>query len=542
MGSGRGWSGTLLDRPWLLVLAVALLVAMPVLLLGQASENDTRGRVTTAQVHSAAHEADVVSSSFNEREELLQATVAALALKPRPDGSPIGLAVQRGDVATLQALVDTVQRLYARNILRAYIAVRGEAETIDQATIVVASPTGTGLVGQRVPSDALKNCRRGCNATDYFVTGGVSDDYPGAVDAPSQENIAATIPGPGPDAQRRAIAGLAQIVAELDLARLFADAAAPSLAPGDDAYLLDGQRRLVGRVRGPTTFPLRDLSSDAFVQLIGPTSAAVARAGAKDPLGEGTRLIASAPVAASSWSILVLRDTSAVDQEVDGALSQLASFRLVLVGLVLGLAYLIGLAGRQLGIRAADRERLRLARDLHDLLGHSLSLITIKSQLARRLLAPGDSSRVATEIADIERVARESLQDVRHAVDGYRQPSLTSALASARAGLAAAGIDSTIAVSAGPLPTEVDEALAWTVREGVTNVIRHSKAATCSIRLTREGRVVRLEITDDGPLAAMRAPGSGLRGLDERVAARGGHADAGPVPNGGFRVRVTIPL
>lgn len=190
----------------------------------------------------------------------------------------------------------------------------------------------------------------------------------------------------------------------------------------------------------------------------------------------------------------------------------------------------------------ADQERLRLARDLHDLLGHSLSLITIKSQLAHRLLASGDTERAATEISDVERVARESLQDVRHAVDGYRQPGLTSALAGARAALAAAGIETTIEANAEALPTAVDAALAWAVREGVTNVVRHSHATTCSIRLTREGPEARLEITDNGPPASMNAPGNGLRGLEERAAARGGRVDAGPLPDGGFRLHMSVVL
>ena len=539
---GPGWGGTLLGRPWLLVAAVALLVAMPALILGQAAENDTRDRVTKAQLENAAHEADVVSSSFNDREVQLQATIAALALTPTPDRSPIGLAIRRGDIATLQTLVDTVQHLYARNVLRAYISVRGEAAILADAPIVVAAPTGTGLVGQLVPDEVLRNCRRGCNDTDFFVTGGISDDYPGTVDVPSVENISAMIPGPGRGTQLRSVAGLAEIVADLDLARTFADTALPSLALGDDAYLIDGHRRLVGRARGPTTFPLRDLSGDSLIELVTPISPAFARAGVKDPIGEGTRLIAAAPVAGSSWSVLVLRDTSVVDREVDATLTQLAIFRLALVALALGLAYLIGLAGSQLGMRAADQERLRLARDLHDLLGNSLSLITIKSQLARRLLAPGDSSGAATEIADVERVARESLHDVRRAIDGYRQPNFTSALAGARAALAAAGIDGTIDVGMGPLPATVDAAFAWAVREGVTNVIRHSRAATCSIRLMRNGREARLDIIDDGPGIATTATGNGLRGLRERAAARGGRVDAGPLPHGGFRLQMSVPL
>ena len=538
----RGWSGMLLRRPYLLVAAVALLVAAPLLVLGWASDNDTRERFTRAQIESAAHEANVASSSFNDREVQLQETIAALTLTPTPDRSPIGLAVRRGDVPTLQALVDTVQHLYARNVLRAYISVRGEAAILADAPIVVAAPTGTGLVGQLVPGEVLRNCRRGCNDTDFFVTGGVSDDYPGTVDVPSVENISAMIPGPGRGTQLRSVAGLAEIVADLDLARTFADAALPSLALGDDAYLIDGHGRLVGRARGPIAFPLLDLSGDDFIPLIRPAESAVARTGAKDPVNGGTRLIAGASVAGSNWSVLVLRDTSVIDSEVGTALAQLTIFRLMLVALLLGFAYLIGAAGRRVALRSADQERLRLARDLHDLLGHSLSVITIKSQLARRLLPPGEVSQAATEIADVERVARESLQDVRHAIEGYRQPNLTSALANARAALAAAGINTTIDVSADLLPTAVDTALAWAVREGITNVIRHSGAATCAIRLTREGREARLEITDDGPSPVIHAPGNGLRGLQERVAARRGHMDAGPLQYGGYRLHMSVPL
>ena len=541
MTGERGWGGGLFARPWRLVAAVALLVALPVLILGQASENDTRERVSRAQLDSAMHEADVISTSFNEREESIQATIAALALNPRPDGSPIGVAVQRGDIPTLQGLVETVQRLYPRYVLGAYIAVRGKAETINEATVVAAAPIGSGLVGQGLPAEQLIHCKRGCNNTDYFITGAVGADHPGTIDAPSVEEITATIPGPGPDVQRRTIFGLAQVVAQVDLARLFADTATPSLATGDDAYLLDGERRLIGRARGSTPFPLRDLSGDPFVQVIAPGAPALARAGMTDPLGLGRRLIVGDSVGGSNWSLLVLRDTTAFDREIGSALSQLALFRVALVALVLGFAYVIGLAGSRLGIRAADQERLRLARDLHDLLGHSLSLITIKSQLARRLLSPGEGSGAATEIADVERVARESLDDVRRAVDGYRQPSLSSALTGARAALAAAGIDSTIEMDVGPLPIEVEGALAWAIREGVTNIIRHSGATTCSICVTREDRDAVLDITDNGPLRTMSAPGSGLRGLHERAAALGGHAEADSIATGGFRLHVSLP-
>jgi two-component system sensor histidine kinase DesK len=270
-------------------------------------------------------------------------------------------------------------------------------------------------------------------------------------------------------------------------------------------------------------------------------------------LGAGTRLIASAPLYGSNgadagsltgktYEVLLVRDTSALDREVDTALGQLTAFRLVVVVMLLGLAYAAGLAGSQLTLRAVDQERLRLARDLHDLLGHSLSLITIKSQLARRLLASTDAAGATGEIVDIERVARDSLGDVRHAVDGYRQPTFRSALSGARAALSAAGIASTVEQEPGPLPAELDTTLAWAVREGVTNVIRHSHAATCSIRLTRDEQKAHLEITDDGPTTDVQVRGNGLRGLQERAAARGGRADAGPLPQGGFRLHVTLPL
>lgn len=190
----------------------------------------------------------------------------------------------------------------------------------------------------------------------------------------------------------------------------------------------------------------------------------------------------------------------------------------------------------------ADQERLRLARDLHDLLGHSLSLITIKSQLVRRLLASGDAARASSEVADLEAVARESLHDVRHAVEGYRQPGLVSTIAGARSALAAAKIASTIEVQADALPTAVDTALAWAIREGVTNVIRHSGASACSIRVTSEAAEAHLEIADDGRCTTMNASGNGLRGLRERATAQGGRVEAGPMPGGGFRLQLSIPL
>ena len=199
---------------------------------------------------------------------------------------------------------------------------------------------------------------------------------------------------------------------------------------------------------------------------------------------------------------------------------------------------------------AVAEERLRFARDLHDLLGHSLSLITLKSELAGRLLF-AEPERAASEVRDIEGVARRALREVREAVAGYRQPTLDRELYGARETLEAAGIACRIENRVGVLPGPTDAVLAWTVREGVTNVIRHSRARRCEILLTRDGDEARAEIIDDGdgspPGPNGYTAGSGLSGLAERVAASGGDLEAEPLPReglrpGGFSLRVSLPL
>jgi two-component system, NarL family, sensor histidine kinase DesK len=198
-------------------------------------------------------------------------------------------------------------------------------------------------------------------------------------------------------------------------------------------------------------------------------------------------------------------------------------------------------AREELARLAVAEERLRFARDLHDLLGHSLSLITIKSELAGRLL-PTAPEKAATEVHDIEGVARQALREVREAVAGYRQPTLDEELEGAREMLEAAGIACKIVRSVGVLPNDVGVVLAWMVREGVTNVIRHSRAENCEIRVTQEGEEIRAEITDDGGGSPPGHDGSGLSGLAERVAASGGRLETRTLRAGGFRLRVTLPL
>ncbi|HEX5467013.1 MAG TPA: histidine kinase [Candidatus Limnocylindrales bacterium] len=215
---------------------------------------------------------------------------------------------------------------------------------------------------------------------------------------------------------------------------------------------------------------------------------------------------------------------------------------------------------------AVTAERDRIARDLHDVLGHSLSLIAIKSELAGRLL-PDDPLRAQVEVQDIERAARESLGAVRETVGGYRQPTLAAELAGAQAALAAAGITGRIEAKAGDLPRPVDALLAWAVREGVTNVVRHSRATHCTISTGRQAGEASLAIVDDGAAAGATSgvgagagsagpsdsggavdagsgavSGSGLRGLAERLAAVGGRLEAGVRPDGGYRLVVRVPL
>ena len=190
---------------------------------------------------------------------------------------------------------------------------------------------------------------------------------------------------------------------------------------------------------------------------------------------------------------------------------------------------------------AVTEERLRFARDLHDLLGHSLSIISLKSQLARRL-ADADPA-VSEQLADIETVTQQALVEIREAVTGYRQTSFAEELDRARAALAAAGIEVFAHMAGTPLPALADGLLGWVIREAATNVLRHSQAHTCRIRLTRHRDTVMLDIRDDGiGLKEGAGAGNGLTGLTERLTAAGGTIDTGPAPGKGFQITVRLPL
>lgn len=195
---------------------------------------------------------------------------------------------------------------------------------------------------------------------------------------------------------------------------------------------------------------------------------------------------------------------------------------------------------------AVTNERLRIARDLHDLLGHNLSLIALKSELAGRLIAVAPE-RAANEIRDVESVARTTLQEVREAVAAYRQPTLINELHASQEILNAANIVYRFEgdeASLESLPTTIDATFAWMVREGITNVVKHSRATHCTVRLTKETKRVGIEVIDDGTTfdAHAAVTGNGLRGLAERVAALGGQYESGSNADGGFKLSASLPL
>jgi two-component system sensor histidine kinase DesK len=194
-------------------------------------------------------------------------------------------------------------------------------------------------------------------------------------------------------------------------------------------------------------------------------------------------------------------------------------------------------ARAELAELAVADERLRFSRDLHDLLGHDLSLIALKAELAGKLL-PARVDDAAVEVEQIRELTRSALDQVREAVGGYRQPTLPSELAGAKVALEAAGIELRVDGPDGPLDPEVESVLAWAVREGATNAIRHSGARHAAITV-RDGT---LEIADDGHGAPQARPaGHGLTGLRERVQSIGGTVEAGAGPAGGFRLTVRVP-
>ncbi|XVQ09054.1 sensor histidine kinase [Spirillospora sp. CA-255316] len=216
-------------------------------------------------------------------------------------------------------------------------------------------------------------------------------------------------------------------------------------------------------------------------------------------------------------------------------------------------------ARAELARSAVGEERLRFARDLHDVLGHSLQAVALRAEVAERFV-DRDRERVRGELAEIQRMARDSVRDVREIVRGYRATSLRSELEGMSAVLRAAGIRCDPPEISPDLPAHAHEPLGWAAREAATNVLRHSGATWCLITVRADDAHVRLEISNDG--AGRRAvpsigsgsgsgaaavggagagPGSGLAGLAERIAAVGGEFTAGPAGDGTFRLAAAVP-
>jgi len=183
-------------------------------------------------------------------------------------------------------------------------------------------------------------------------------------------------------------------------------------------------------------------------------------------------------------------------------------------------------------------ERERIARDLHDLLGHTLSLITLKAELARKLV-DRDPTRAKQEMQDVERTSRLALADVREAITGYRGQGFATELIQARRTLETAGISVDCDASEVPLSPAQESVLALALREAVTNVVRHAQAQRCSVRLRRDQELCTLEIADNG--RGTDAPeGNGLRGMRERLEAIGGSLQR--QTQAGTRLVIHLPL
>jgi two-component system sensor histidine kinase DesK len=224
---------------------------------------------------------------------------------------------------------------------------------------------------------------------------------------------------------------------------------------------------------------------------------------------------------------------------------------------------------------AANEERLRLARDMHDLTGQSLSMITLKSELAVRLLGRLPESdgrdRVRDEIEQVAAVSRQTLRDIREAVSGYRRPTLAVEIITARAALASAGIaardDADLTLLSGTFDPDAEAALAWCLREAVTNVVRHSTAKNCRISLASHSGAMSLTVRDDGTgqsppdgcdtelagagrlshsssgqsHAGQSHAGTGLHGMSERLSAVGGSLEIRPDAGPGFCLIAIVP-
>lgn len=270
----------------------------------------------------------------------------------------------------------------------------------------------------------------------------------------------------------------------------------------------------------------------AFVMTVFLVVLAVARLGAR-----ALPIVVASTVAA----VLVPPAVPAWHQDLQTSVSDGIVFAIPMTALAMFVFFSVIRANRalaearsELARLAAENERIRIARDLHDLLGHSLTTIIVKAELARRLLAT-DTPAAAEEVAEVETLTRRALAEVRSAISGYRERTVAGELATGRELLRAAGITADLPQAVDVVDERARELFAWVLREGLTNVVRHSHATTCRVTITPDC----VEIVDDG-VGGPFVEGSGLRGLDERVRAAGGHIEHGPTEPKGWRLRVRL--
>jgi two-component system sensor histidine kinase DesK len=236
------------------------------------------------------------------------------------------------------------------------------------------------------------------------------------------------------------------------------------------------------------------------------------------------------PVAVPSWHVSL----GAAWDDVTPIAIPVVALMTFAVHQSLASSHALAEARAELASLAAEQERFRIARDLHDLLGHSLTTITVKAGLAARI-GQADHARAIQEMVEVEALARQALGEVRAAVASYREVTLAGELATGRQLLRAAGITADLPRAVDDVDPAHQELFGWIVREGLTNIVRHSRARSCAVRLSQSC----IEITDDG-IGSSAPPGNGLTGLRERVAAAGGSIEAGPAQPAGWRLRVRL--
>ena len=284
------------------------------------------------------------------------------------------------------------------------------------------------------------------------------------------------------------------------------------------------------------------LHIDAFVQLFFFPAFAAAR------LGTGAVAIGGIAAVAGVTAVTGLAGGASAGSAAGIAVAEFfVALTVYSVGVLQRTNRALQQARHELAAMAVAAERDRFARDLHDTLGHSLTLMALKSELAQRLV-DREPGRARSEMAQVAAAARASLASVRDTVAGYRQPTVESELVAAEAALASAEIAFRVDGEPPRLDPGLSSVLGWALREGVTNVIRHSRARTVRIAFGQDPGAVSMELIDDGSPdgqaddAGDETPGFGLRGLAERVAEVGGLMESGPMAAGGFRLAVSLPL